>query len=154
MRRDLVCAALGLALAAAYFAAADALPTSLLADNVGAGGIPKLLAAVLAVLSVLLGARSLIAVAPAASTGAGAGQHLRALGVAALGFAYVAAAPFLGYPLAVALLAAAAALYYGARLRVSVLVYAAAWAVLLWLLFARVLGVAMPAGTWPRLLGG
>lgn len=153
MRRDLICAALGLGFAAAYFAAADALPTSLLADNVGAGGIPKLLALALALLSVLLGARSLIAVAPAASAGAGAGQHLRALGVAALGFAYVAAAPFLGYPLAVALLAAAAALYYGARLSMSVLVYGAACAALLWLLFARVLGVAMPAGVWSRLLG-
>lgn len=153
MRRDLICAALGLGFAAAYFAAADALPTSLLADNVGAGGIPKLLALALALLSVLLGARSVIAVAPAASAGAGAGQHLRALGVAALGFAYVAAAPFLGYPLAVALLVAAAALYYGARLSMSVLVYGAACAALLWLLFARMLGVAMPAGVWSRLLG-
>lgn len=154
MRRDLVCAALGLALAGAYYAAADALPASLIADAVGAGGIPKLLAATLGVLCLLLGARSLVAAAPAAGAATAFGEHLRALGVAALGFAYVAAAPFLGYPLALALLVAAAALYYGAQPRVPVLVYAVGCAALLWLVFARVLGVAMPAGIWARVIGG
>ncbi|HSD43300.1 MAG TPA: tripartite tricarboxylate transporter TctB family protein [Burkholderiales bacterium] len=154
MRRDLVCAALALALAGAYYVAADALPTSLLADGVGAGGIPKLLAVALGVLCVLLGARSLVAGAAAASTVAGIGDHLRALGVAGLGLAYVAAAPHLGYPLAVALLLAATTLYYGASLRLTVLVYALGCAAVLWLVFARMLGVAMPAGVWARLLGG
>lgn len=154
MRRDLVFAALGLALAAAYYAAADALPVSLLADSVGAGGIPKLLAVALAVLSVLVGARSLLAGGAVAGADPGAGRHLRALGIAGLGFAYVAAAPYLGYPLAVALVVAATTLYYGATLRVSVLVYAAACAAMLWLVFARMLGVAMPAGAWARLVGG
>lgn len=154
MRRDLVCAALGLALATAYYAAADALPTSLLADAVGAGGIPKLLAVALGVLSVLVGARSLIAAAPAGGDETGAGSHLRALGVAGLGFAYVAAAPFLGYPLALTLLVVAATLYYGAQLRASLLVYAVGCAALLWLVFARALGVAMPAGAWLRHFGG
>jgi hypothetical protein len=154
VHRDLVGAALGLALAAAYYAAADALPASVLADNVGAGGIPKLLAIALGAGSALLGARSLIAGAPAQSADAGVGRHLRALGVAGLGLAYVAAAPHLGYPLALALLVAAATLYYGATLRWPVAVYAVGCAALLWLVFARVLGVAMPAGAWARLLGG
>jgi hypothetical protein len=153
MRRDLAFAALGFALAGAYYAAADALPTSLLADSVGAGGIPKLLAGALALLSLLLGARSLLASVPTASTDAGIGHHLRALGVAGFGFAYVAVAPYLGYPLALALLVAAATLYYGASLRPTVFVYAIGCAALLWLVFARMLGVAMPGGVWVRLLG-
>jgi len=147
VRRDLVCAALGLALAVAYYAAADALPRSLLADGVGAEGVPKLLAVVLAVLSVVVGARSLLPGAPAASAGGpGLSRHLRALGVAALGAAFVTLAPVLGYPLALALLLLAAALYYGAALRLQVVLYAGGTAAILWLIFARVLGVAMPAG--------
>ena len=149
MRRDSVCAALGLALAVAYYAAADALPRSLLADGVGADGVPKLLAVVLAVLSAALGARSFIARAPAASAGnddPGLLRHLRALGVAALGAAFVVLAPVLGYPLALGLLLLAATLYYGASLRLQLVIYAAGAAAILWLIFARGLGVAMPAG--------
>ena len=145
MRRDLVCAALGLALAGAYYAAAAALPTSLLADGVGAGGIPKLLAVALALLSFVLGARSLLVNSRAAAVD---GPHLRALGIAGLGFAYAAAAPYLGSPLALALLVAAATLYYGERLRPAVVLYAIGCAALLWLVFAKLLGVAMPAGAW------
>jgi hypothetical protein len=158
VRRDLVCAALGLALAVAYYTAADALPQSLLADGVGADGVPKLLAIALALLSVLLVARSLFAGAqrggddrtptlalPLEGGGKREG-HLRALGIAALGAAFVALAPFLGYPVALALLLAAATLYYGAAPRPQVALYAAGGAAVLWLVFARVLGVAMPAG--------
>jgi putative tricarboxylic transport membrane protein len=149
VRRDLVCAAAGLALAGGYYAAADAIPTSLLADSVGAAGIPKLLAVALALLSVLLGARSLLGGA-ATDGDATVGRHLRALGVAGLGFVYVAAAPYLGYPLAAAALVAAATLYYGERPRPGVFVYAIGCAALLWLVFAKLLGVAMPPGIWWR----
>ena len=145
MRRDLVCAAAGLVLAGTYYAAADAIPTSLLADGVGAAGIPRLLAVALALLSLVLGARSLLASPGAAAVG---GPHVRALGIAGLGFVYVAAAPYLGYPLALALLVAAATLYYGERPRPMVVAYAFGCAALLWLVFAKLLGVAMPAGAW------
>ena len=147
MRRDLVCAAAGLALAGAYYAAADAIPASLLADGVGAAGIPKLLAVALALLSLVLGARSLLVNSQSAAVD---GPHLRAIGVAGLGLVYVAGAPYLGYPLALALLVASATLYYGASPRPTVAVYAVACAALLWLVFAKVLGVAMPAGIWLR----
>jgi putative tricarboxylic transport membrane protein len=150
VRRDLVCAALGLALAVAYYAAADALPRSLLADGVGADGVPKLLAAALAVLSVALGARAVFAGAAAAPGRSDSGRlrHLRALGVAALGAAFVVLAPALGYPLALALLLLAATFYYGAAPSLRVVIYAAATAAALWLVFARGLGVAMPAGVF------
>ena len=134
MRRSHACAAAGLALAAAYWLAADALPRSALADSVGADGVPKLLAVVLAVLSLLI-AFSRHGETQAAS--------LRSLGVAGLGCVYVALLPFTGYLVGATLLAGAAALYYGARGR-TVIVFAVGTAILLWLMFAQALGVALP----------
>lgn len=134
MRRSLACAGAGLALAAAYWLAADALPRSALADEVGADGVPKLLAIVLAALSLLIGF-SRDAESPPASP--------KSLGVAGLGFLYVAIVSFTGYLVAASLLAAAAAYYYGARGR-SVLPFAVATALLLWGVFAKALGVALP----------
>jgi putative tricarboxylic transport membrane protein len=148
VRRDLACAALGLALAGAYYAAADALPRSLLADGVGADGVPKLLAAALAALSVAIGARSLVAAPQAGDATRGLAGRLRALGVAGLGVAFVALAPALGYPLAAALLLFTAARYYGAPFGLPLVIYAVAAAAALWLVFARGLGVALPAGVF------
>ncbi|HYG54727.1 MAG TPA: tripartite tricarboxylate transporter TctB family protein [Burkholderiales bacterium] len=136
MRRDYVCAALGLAIAGAYWLAADRLPTSLLSDSVGAGGVPKGIAVVLALLSV--------GVLFARLRETEKQNHLKALGVAAIGFAYVAVVPFLGYFLALTALAGAAALYYGAPRGPGVLAFSLGTAALLWLLFAKLLGIAMP----------
>ena len=124
MRRDLACAALGLALAAAYWAAAHQLPKSMLSDAVGADGVPKALAVFLAVFSILIA--------------------LRALGIAALGGVYVAVAPLAGFLVSTTLLAGAAALYYGAPRTLGTLAFAAGSAGLLWLVFARMLSVALP----------
>jgi hypothetical protein len=134
VRRSHACAAAGLALAAAYWLAADALPRSALADAVGADGVPKLLALVLAALSLLIGFTKDAESQPAS---------LRSLGVAGLGFACVALLPFTGYLVGAGLLAAGSALYYGARGRM-VLVFSIGTALLLWLVFAKTLGVALP----------
>ena len=134
MRRSHACAGAGLALAAAYWLAADALPRSALADAVGADGVPKLLAALLAGVSILIAFQK---------DGERQPGSLKALGVAALGFAYVSVLPFTGYLVGAALLAAASALYYGARGR-NVAVFAALSALGLWLVFAKALGVALP----------
>ena len=42
--RDMISGAAGLAIALAYYALADALPVSLLSDEIGAAGVPKSLA--------------------------------------------------------------------------------------------------------------
>jgi hypothetical protein len=139
LRRDLACAALGLALAAAYWAAAHALPESLLADAVGADGVPKGLAVLLAVFSVLIAVKSSSKKALPEKQ-----DHLRPLGVAAFGFLYVAAASFIGYLASIALLAGSAALYYGAARRPGVALFALGTAALLWALFAGLLGIPMP----------
>jgi putative tricarboxylic transport membrane protein len=140
LRRDLACAALGLALAGAYWAAADALPVSLLADEVGAGGVPKALAVLLALFSAGIAFRALARGAPAAAPG----NHFKALGIAALGFAYVFVAPLIGYLIAVTLLAGGAALYYGARRPGGVALFALGSAALLWLVFGALLGIPLP----------
>jgi hypothetical protein len=141
LRRDLACAALGLAIAGAYWALARELPESLLSDAVGAGGVPKALAVLLGVLSILIAARALLrrsADPPKPE------DHLRALGIAALGFIYVAIAPLAGFLVSSALLAGAAALYYGAPRGAGALAFAAGSAGVLWLLFGYLLGIALP----------
>jgi putative tricarboxylic transport membrane protein len=140
LRRDLACAAIGLALAAAYWAAANALPTSFLSDAVGADGVPKGLALLLALFSVVIGARALLR----PSENPQHKNHLRALGIAALGFAYVAAAAFIGYLISIALLAGAAALYYGAPRRLGVALFAAGTAAVLWFVFGFTLRIGLP----------
>jgi hypothetical protein len=137
LRRNLALAALGLALAGACWAAADALPVSLLADEVGAGGVPKGLAALLALLSIGIAFTRESETAPMQ-------DHLKALGIAALGFAYVALVSFLGYVISIALLAGGAALYYGARRTAGVALFALASAGILWLAFGALLGIALP----------
>jgi hypothetical protein len=140
LRRDLACAALGLALAAAYWAAADRLPTSFLSDSVGADGVPKGLAVLLAAFSLVIGIRALAR----PGTGPERKNHLRALGIAVLGFAYLAIVPLAGYLVSMALLTGAAAWYYGAPRRADTAVFALGTAALLWAVFRVFLGVALP----------
>jgi putative tricarboxylic transport membrane protein len=136
LRRDHVCAALGIGIAAAYWFAADAIPTSLLSDSVGAGGVPKAIALLLGVLA--------CAVLFSKQRKVEKRDDLKALGIAALGFVYLAAAPLIGYFLSVAALAGGAALYYGAPRGIGVAVFALGTAALLWLVFSRILGIALP----------
>ena len=140
MQRDLACAALGLVLAVLYWVAATRLPTSFLSDAVGADGVPKVLAVVLAGLSALIGMRAF----SRRNEPAEPQRHALALGIAVVGFVYVAAVPYLGYLSGTALLAGAAALYYGAPRRWPVALFALATAALLWLAFGALLGIALP----------
>lgn len=154
MARDVLCGGLGLTLAGVYYLQADALPRSLLSDAVGADGVPKALAIGLAAVSAILVVRAL-ALRPATQARSEPFDvlvHLRALGVVGLGAAYAAAAPFLGYPLAVALLIGLTAIYFGQRPEPRLALVAAFGAAVFWSLFVKMLGVAMPAGIWLRLV--
>ena len=150
MRDDLILSAAMLALAAGYAALANRIPTSLLSDAVGAGGLPLLFALTLALLALLLAGRALLV---RESGGMALREHVRPFGIVALGAVYIALAPLLGYVVALALLIAAAIAYFGARAPVAIAANAAGGAVLLWLVFARMLGISMPAGAWARLFG-
>ena len=149
--KDTAFGLLAVVLAAAYWHAADDIQRSFLSDEVGADGVPKLLAASLGVLGALVLARA-IAWRPAtrADDAAGIAMHLRALGLLLLCGAYVAVMPALGYLVATAALIGAVALYAGQPWHSGLLVTAIAGSGLLWLVFDRLLGVALPPGFWLR----
>ena len=146
--RDLACAALGWAIAAAVWIGASRLQRSLLSDDFGADGMPRGLAIALAVVSTLIGVRALWKPKPGTDPGTDEPgsvlAHARALGVVALGFGYVLLAPWSGYLPAAFLLLAAATLYYGARPSVTLFAVSAAGAFTLWWVFAKLLRISMP----------
>ena len=111
MSRDLQLGTLTLILAAGYYAAAAALPESLLADAVGPQGLPKIYASVLAALALALIVRALSAsstsAAPAlatppslvaASTTASTAAPLTSVPVGAPTAAPLASAPVAAHP--------------------------------------------------------
>src|SRR5512145_2104513 len=104
-----------MALAAAYFDAAAAIQVSLLSDKVGAGGVPKLLAIVLGGLGAAQIGRALLRrQADAVADGPrGLAAHLRAAGMLIVGGVYIVVTPYLGYPLAIALLLLVVVVYSG-----------------------------------------
>jgi putative tricarboxylic transport membrane protein len=144
--RDIAFALGAMLLGAAWYHQASIIEDSLLSDAVGAGGVPKVLAAVMAGTGALLLLRTLLARPPQDGPGRGATPHLKAAGLLALMIGYVLLAPLLGYPLAIALFAAAAATYAGARLGPVTAAFGAGVALVLWLGFVKLLGVTFPAG--------
>jgi hypothetical protein len=148
--RDLTLGLGAIALAAAYWAAAAALPTSLLSDEVGADGVPRLLAMALAILGGLHVVGTLLRRAPAAPASDGVHPHLHAAGMLAIGIGYVAVMPIAGYPLSIAVLIFAAAWYAGLRPSPQLAAISAGGALLFWLTFVKLLGISMPVGAWPK----
>lgn len=161
-RADLLVAVGIVALATAYWLAADAIPSSPLSGTVGADGLPKTLAWVLGGLAALLGAR---AAATCRRLGPPARpdpvvraearrRHLRALGMLGLGVGYVLVVPYLGYALAVFALGVGTALYNGAPRTWRLVAGGAVGAALFYLLFVQALGIPLPAGVWPGVWKG
>jgi hypothetical protein len=142
-----------LACAAAYYAAARAIPASLLDDVVGSGGLPKSYGIALAVLAVALIARALVSNRRHDDrSGEGAGHsHRKTLGMLLLGLGYGTLLPLLGYAGSIALLIAATAAYQGAGFNRRVAIVAVCGAGTLWALFVWLLGIPQPAGIWATL---
>ena len=152
MNRDGVLGLLLLAVAATYYAAADAIPPSTLADAVGPGGLPKAYAVVLGVLAIgqLARARAGGVRRPAVSRQ----LLLRVAGLLGLGVVYLIAVPWAGYPLSIAGLLIGTTYYQGGRLDRRVVAVGVGGAALLWLVFVQVLGIQHPVGAWiERLIG-
>ena len=148
--RDAVAGAVALALAVAYGVAAQRLPESLLADPVGAAGLPRWYAIALALLAIVLIVRS-PRTAPndddAAPDDAKGRAHLRAFGLLVPGIAYLLLVGVLGYFATVLMLIVAVALYLDARPGLALAAIGVGGAVVMWAAFVLLLGIPLPTGS-------
>jgi putative tricarboxylic transport membrane protein len=153
--RDTAFGVLGVVLAGIYWLAAEDIQRSFLADEVGADGVPKMLAMALAVLGAVTVVRSITAkkIALDDKEAGGKGQHLRAFGLLMICLLYLALMPVLGYFAATAALIAGSAVYAGEGFGRNIVLTAIAGSVALWLIFAKLFAISLPAGVWVRMAG-
>lgn len=153
---------------ALYWLNAQDIPISPLDGAVNAAVVPKMLAGTLGFLSLLLIVQGLIRArfrsAPPepedqpSSAAAEPGRqqrlahHARAVGLLALGAAYLLVLPWLGYLLSIALLMGAVALYMGAVASWRFLATVAVLALAYQLLFVQLLNIQLPRGVLPAFL--
>lgn len=152
-----------MALSGVYIVQARAIEDSLLADEVGAGGVPSAVGGLMFVVSAALLVKALAGRKARAESACGddasggedsSRPHRMALGLLAILAGYVLLLPVAGYIVSLALLALAVGRFAGARLGVTLVLFAACLGPLLWFVFDRLLKIRMPAGLWPALLGG
>ena len=149
LSRDTLLGIAAVALAGAYWHETTGIQRSLLSDEVGADGVPRLLAAGMAISGLALALRGVLAPAPAGGGELPLRAHFRAAGLLAILALYLAALPVAGYAASIAGLLAAVAAYAGAPRGVAMAATAVAGAVAFWAMFVLLLGVPMPRGTWP-----
>ena len=173
MGRDLVAGAAAIVIGGGYLLMAVQIRASALADSVGPGGFPKVLAVFMIGLGLVLCVQALLAGrrdranAPAAtafpptaadpdpepeSERGGIDGLLRAAGMLAIGIVYLLIVRTVGYVPAIAALIVAATLYGGARLSWRVFAIGVAGALLYWLVFVWLLGIPLPGGVLADIL--
>jgi putative tricarboxylic transport membrane protein len=158
-RVDRITGALGVLLSISYVLYARGIEDSLLADGVGANGVPTGVGVVLLLASLALfckswaGSNSVTEQDDPAEEGAAKHPHRMALGLLGILACYVALLPFLGYVVCIGLLVGSVAWLAGARKRTSVLACMLIAGPALWLMFDWALEIHMPVGLWPKLLG-
>ena len=153
VHKDRLLALLAAVFALTLIAAARGIEDSLLADAVGAGGVPQGVGAVMLLAALALFGNSFRA-APQDSIESETphGPPWQALGrtagLAVTLVAFGALLPWLGYAATVSLLVLVCGWLAGAALRAPLLLCAAATGPLLWALFDQALQVRMPVGSW------
>jgi hypothetical protein len=149
MNKDVVSGGVLLVVAAAYYWATLQIADSSLSDEVGAQGLPRILAFLLAGLALLIFVRGFLLVPKRLATIDGDEDPdalpRRALGFLAIAAGYVLVSPLVGYGPALALLIAAVAIYEGTKPSWRMAAIAIGGAVVFWLLFVQLLGVEQPA---------
>jgi hypothetical protein len=147
-------------LAASYIVNAQSIEDSLLADAVGAAGVPTGVGVVLLIASLFLFVKSFKSKASMLneteeepSEGGSQHPHAMALGLLLILAAYVFLLPILGYVLSVGLLVGAAAWFAGARRYTSLVLCAVLAGPVLWFVFDWTLEIRLPVGLWPMWLG-
>jgi hypothetical protein len=155
MNKDLLSGMVLVAVAGTYYAWSTQIADSTLSDEIGAGGLPKVLAAILVILGLSLIARTLLSMrlrpAPAAENADEEKDENaalpRAIGFILFGAGYVFLLPFVGYIAATALLIGAIAIYEGAPRTWVVPTAAVGGGLLYWAIFVKLLGVNQPMGS-------
>jgi hypothetical protein len=150
--RDFVFGSATLALAAVYYALTVTIPQSDLADPIGPQGLPKTYAAVLAVLAIILIARSIKRPANLAPTNPEPANLGRVIGMLLIGVAYIVVLPWLGYLLSLAALIAATTYFQGGSINRRSILVAISGALCFWVLFIWLLRIQYPAGIWPSVI--
>ena len=148
----------GLVFSGAYVLYARNIEDSLLADSVGASGVPVMVGSLLGLASLGLLLKGAVAPADAGAADDAPADtrraHLLAIGLVVILAVYVLLLPLLGYLVAIGLLAGAVALFAGGRNQRAVGGMLLITGPLLWLLFDVALRVRMPAGFWPKIFSG
>lgn len=154
MNKDLLSGAVLLAIAGTYYTWSTYIADSTLSDEVGAGGLPRALAVVLAILGVILIARTMLVARAATPANAAASDDdeeqaslPRGIGFLLIGVAYVFLLPFVGYIIATALMIAAVAVYEGAARTWVIPAAAIGGGLFYWAIFVKLLGVHQPMGS-------
>jgi len=156
-RREIVLGCGTLTIAAVYYLFATRIPQSDIADVIGAQGLPKTYALLLGLLSTILigramrSARAPVAAHPPPAPDEGAPGHVawRTFGMLVIGALYVALVSWLGYIVSIAGLIASTIYLQGGSLNRRAAAVAIGGALVLWLLFVRLLHIPHPAGIWP-----
>jgi putative tricarboxylic transport membrane protein len=152
-KNDLGLGLLALVVAGLFYYFANEIPRSLLSDQTGADGLPKLYAIILAVLGIWLIAQSYTAAAVARELEddepgeANMFQHVRPLGLILMGAAYLLLVGSVGYLLTICVLITIVALYCGAAADAKLLLISAGGGTAFWLVFVKLFNVPLPAGT-------
>jgi hypothetical protein len=160
---NLVTGGVGLAFSLAYINFARGIEDSLLADAVGASGVPVSVGALMAIASAALLVKGFMPMArpvpqqeeAAEGSNASASRpHWLAAGLLLILAVYLLALPWLGYVVSIGLMAAAVGWFAGGRDAKVLLGFTVFTGPILWFLFDFALKVRMPAGIWPALFSG
>ena len=147
MNKDLVSGIVLCLAAAAYYMASLAIAQSSLEDDFGPNGLPNILALALGLTGALIALRGYFSRTVRKAPGPiPEGKPLRAIGLLAIGFAYVLLVDKLGYAVAIAILIATVAWYEGLRPSLKLAAIAIGGAALFWVVFVRLLDVPQPPG--------
>jgi putative tricarboxylic transport membrane protein len=156
--RDLSFGIATLVVAVTYYGLTVTIPQSDLADPVGPQGLPKVYALLLAVLSLILIARSRRSEKAKPQTESrianpeSRSRAARVIGMLLIGVAYIVVLPWLGYLVSVAALIIATINFQGGSINGRSILVALSGAVVFWLLFIWLLRIQYPAGLWPSVI--
>ncbi|MGL4635380.1 MAG: tripartite tricarboxylate transporter TctB family protein [Beijerinckiaceae bacterium] len=158
LTKDSIAGFLLLAIAVGYYWLTRDIPSSSLSDEVGADGLPKVLAGGLAIVALLITGKGLLAARKPAAKITGDDskpEHAplpRALGFILIGIAYMVLAPLVGFAVGIAALITAIAVYEREALSLKLVMVALGGGVGFWLIFVRFLGSDQPASSLLALL--